>query len=137
MQKLSIFHIDASFNWDEQAIRTLAELEGLQARGHSVALIAQPKGEIFKRAAERRIAVEAVGMDRPNIPRAIWQVIRIIHKRQADIVNTHTSRDYWIGATAARLSSRQPIVIQTRHQSASIDKSFVNCFCIKNFQSAQ
>ena len=126
MQKRSILHIVANSNWDEQAIRILTELEGLQAMGHAVFLIAQHSSEIFKRAAEREIPVEAVRMDRSNVPRAIWQVIRIIRKRQADIVTTHTSRDHWIGAVAARLSRRQPIVIRMQHHAAAIEKGLMS-----------
>jgi len=126
MQKRSILHIVANSNWDEQAIRILTELEGLQAMGHAVFLITQQSSEIFKRAAERGIPVEVVGIDRSNVPRAIWQVIRIICKRQADIVTTHTSRDHWIGAVAARLSRRQPIVIRMQHHAAAIEKGLMS-----------
>lgn len=125
MKKLSLLHIEASPGWDEQAIRIFAELEGFRARDHEVALVAQPTSEIFKRAVEREIPVEAVKMDRQDVPQAIWQMMRIIRKRQVDIVHTHTSRDSWIGVVAARLSGRRPVVIQTQHHTASIEKSFL------------
>ncbi len=126
MRKLSILHTESSSNWDEQSIRIFAELVGFHASGHAVALVAQPTGEIFKRAVEREIPVEAVAMDHPNDPQAIWQIMRIIHKRQVNIVNTHTYRDHWIGAVAARLSRRQPIVIQMQHHAIPVEKGFLS-----------
>jgi glycosyltransferase involved in cell wall biosynthesis len=133
MQKLSILHVEASSNWDGQTIRILSELEGFQARGHAVALIAQPVSEIFKRAAGQEIPVEAVGMDRSNIPQTIWQVMRIIHNREVNIVHTHASSDHWIGAAAARLSRRRPIVIQTQHRIAPVKMAFVIRFLYEKF----
>jgi len=126
MQKLSILHTEASPGWGGQMIRILTELEGFRARGHDVALVAQPTGEIFKRAAEREIPVEAVAMNRPDVPRAIWQAMRIIRQRRVDIVHTHTSRDSWIGGVAARLSRRKPIVIQMQYYAFPTKKGFVN-----------
>lgn len=126
MKHFSILHTVTSSNWDEQAIRVLAELEGFRTRGCAVALVAQPTSEIFKRAVEREIPVEAVAMDRPNVPQAIWQIMRIIRKRQVDIVNTHASRDHLIGAVAARLSGRRPIVVKTKYHSALLEKGFMS-----------
>jgi glycosyltransferase involved in cell wall biosynthesis len=126
MRKLSILHTDAGCNLDEQAIRILAELEGLQSRGHAVALIAQPTTEIIKRAAEREVPVEAFSMDYANGLRAIWQVMQIIQKRKVDILNTHTDRDSWIGSAAALLSKRRPIVLKTNHLGAPVMKGLMS-----------
>lgn len=109
-------------------IRILAELEGFQSRGHAVALAAQPQGEIFKRAIERGIPVETLSMNKPDAPRAVWRLMRIIKKRQVDVISTHTSRDSWIGGVAARLSSRRPIVIKTKHHSAPVRKGLMDRF---------
>jgi len=125
MKKLSILHTEASSGWGGRMIRILAELEGFQARGHAVALAAQPQGEIIKRAIERGIPVETVSMNNPDVPRAVWQMMRIIKKRQVDVISTHTTRDSWIGGVAARLSSRRPIVIKTKHHSAPVKKGFM------------
>jgi glycosyltransferase involved in cell wall biosynthesis len=126
MKKLSILHTETSPDWDGQMIRILTELEGFQTRGHAVAFVAQPGSEIIKRAAERGIPVEAVNMNRPDVPRSIWQVMQILKKRQVDIVGTHASRDSWIAGIAARLSKWRPIVIKTRHHSAPVKKGFMS-----------
>jgi glycosyltransferase involved in cell wall biosynthesis len=125
MKKLSILYTEARSCWEEQASRIYSELEGFHARGHVVALVAQPTSEIFKRSSATDIPVEAIAMNYSNVPQAIWRVMRIIHKRKVDIVNTHTSRDHWIGSIAARLSKRQPIVIRMQYHSSLIRKGFL------------
>jgi glycosyltransferase involved in cell wall biosynthesis len=51
---------------------------------------------------------------------AIRTILRILREEAVDVVNTHSGRDSLLAGVAARLSSRRPAVVRTRHLALRI-----------------
>ncbi|HEY3346394.1 MAG TPA: glycosyltransferase family 4 protein [Nitrospirota bacterium] len=118
MKKLTILHTEASDGWGGQEIRIIAEMLGMRGRGHRVLLACPAHATICRRAKEAGIEVFEVGMGKAGMFVGTLKLARIIKDAGVDIVNTHSSRDSWMGSAAGRLTGRK--VIRSRHISSEI-----------------
>jgi glycosyltransferase involved in cell wall biosynthesis len=116
MKRLTIVHTEWSKGWGGQEIRIVSEASGVGARGHRVVIAARPECQILARASAAGLATYPLPMRNGFDLRAIAALGRIIRREQADIVNTHSSVDSWVGAFAAKLTRTK--LIRTRHLSA-------------------
>ncbi|MFZ6016104.1 MAG: glycosyltransferase family 4 protein [Nitrospirota bacterium] len=123
MRRLNILHTESSLGWGGQEIRIINESLGMLKRGHRVIIAAQPESKIIRRAQEIGLDVEAVTMKRAWSPASIFSILLIIKQYEVDILNTHSSRDSWIGTIAARLSRLKPFILRTRHLSTPIGRN--------------
>jgi glycosyltransferase involved in cell wall biosynthesis len=121
MSRPRVLHTEESDGWGGQEIRILAEMTGMKARGYDVLLATPGHTTIFKRASEAGIETFDVPMDRRSFMRGTMALAGIIRKRGVDIVNTHSSRDSWMGGVAGRLAGVK--VLRTRHISSEIRKN--------------
>lgn len=121
MKKLTILHTEASMGWGGQEIRILNEMLGMQRRGHEMLLAAPSGARIHERALNAGIQTFAVRMDRCNFAPGAFELGRILREHRVSILNTHSSRDSWMGSLAGRFAGVK--VLRTRHISSALNKS--------------
>ncbi|MBM3823192.1 MAG: glycosyltransferase family 4 protein [Verrucomicrobia bacterium] len=109
-----IIHSEASLGWGGEERRIWAELAGFRKRGHHVGILAPEQARIFSEAAQDAMTRERLSERKWIFPFDVLRAARFLTRFQADIVNTHSSRDGWIVGLAARWA-RTPLVIRSRH----------------------
>lgn len=120
-QGLRILHTEASRGWGGQEIRVLSELAEFAARGHSVALAADPDSNIAAEARRRGIETHLIVMKK-NI-RAIRDMRSLFRSWKPDVVNVHSSIDHWLSAAARLRLPGRPAIVKTRHISAPVNRN--------------
>lgn len=103
----------------------MTEAEGMRRRGHRVLIAATPEGRLIEQARGRGFETVGVAMTGWRTPAAVGRLQDLIRRERVDIVNTHSSRDSWLGSIAARLTRRRPVLIRTRHLSTPIERSIL------------
>lgn len=121
MRSINILHTEASNGWGGQEIRILNEILGLKGRGYGVLLAAPPETAICQKAGAQGVGTLPVNMDRPHFVSSVMRLFYIIRKYKVSVINTHSSRDSWIGTIAGRLAGAK--VIRTRHISSRLNNS--------------
>jgi glycosyltransferase involved in cell wall biosynthesis len=116
-----ILHTEESTGWAGQEIRILGEMLGMKGRGYDVLLATPAHTTIFKKASAAGIEIFPVRMNKSDIVRGAFELSAIIRKRGVSLVNTHSSRDSWMGSIAGRMTGAK--VIRTRHISSALNKS--------------
>jgi glycosyltransferase involved in cell wall biosynthesis len=116
-----ILHTEESDGWGGQEIRILSEMLGMKGRGYDVLLATPDDTSIFRRAREAGIETYAVPMAKGDFFKAVFMLAGIMRDRKVGIVNTHSSRDSWIGAVAGRMAAVK--VLRTRHISSKLNKN--------------
>lgn len=119
MKPLCILHTEASTGWGGQEIRILNEMLGMRRRGHRLWLATPADSAIFRRAAAAGIETFPMRMDAPYFIQGVIKVFSIMKKYGVSLVNTHSSRDSWIGSIAGRLAKTK--VLRTRHISSQLN----------------
>jgi glycosyltransferase involved in cell wall biosynthesis len=125
---MRILHTESSLAWGGQEIRILTEAKGFLSRGHHVVIAAQPESLLLDRARREGMPAESVSMKKTAYPSAVASLRRMIEKHEIDLVNTHSSRDSWLGLFASRLSKRRPPLIRTRHLSTPLGRGVLTKF---------
>lgn len=121
----SILHTEWSKSWGGQVQRIMLECCKMAALGHRVVIACQPGSPLLKHAREKGIPAEEVAIRGQFDVRAIRDIYRIIKKYRITVVNTHSSRDNWVGSLAARLAG-VPLLVRTRHHPVPISNSPLN-----------
>lgn len=124
MAGLVVFHSEASLGWGGQELRILGEMEQLARRGHRLGLIAQPDSQILGRARSAGFPVHAVPMRGPADLVAACRIARLLRAGRAQLLNTHSSVDAWVGGIAARWLGLP--VVRTRHLAIRIRRNPVS-----------
>jgi len=124
----SILHTESSLGWGGQEIRILEEAKGLTRRGHRLIFACQPESKLSTKAREAGLDVIAISMRKISYPSTILKLRKIIEDYSVDILNSHSSRDSWLGSIAGRFSKRKPVIIRTRHLSTPISKGLLSRF---------
>lgn len=118
---LKILHSESSLAWGGQENRTLNEMIGLRELGHSVGVIGQPNAGIVGRAKELGFPYFEIPMRGALDFPAIARIRNALRNFDADILNTHSSKDTQLAGIAARLLfPRRPKVVRTRHLAIPI-----------------
>ncbi|MCK4325701.1 glycosyltransferase [bacterium] len=121
----TILHTESSRQWGGQEQRILCEAVELGKRGWRVVVACRPDSRILHRARQAGIETRKVNMDSGFNLKAFLKLIWLIYRERVDIVNTHSSKDSWLGSLAARLTTRSKL-IRTRHVSIPIPKHPLN-----------
>ena len=121
---MRILHTESSTGWGGQEIRILTEAQGMLRRGHEVTLLTPASAEIYPAAQKRSIPVVAIPMEKKR-PAALVAMTRWLsaHRREFDVINTHSSTDSWLIALACRWLRDAPPIVRTRHVSTAIGKN--------------
>lgn len=126
MRQLCILHTEASLGWGGQEIRIFRESEGMRARGHRVIIAAPANSTINKRASEAGFDVCPFTFNKARV----WEffsLASLMKRERVDVINTHSSKDSWMGGLSARLlGGARPRVVRTRHLFTPISRSFVS-----------
>ncbi|MBI4679823.1 MAG: glycosyltransferase family 4 protein [Nitrospirae bacterium] len=125
-RKLTILHTESSTGWAGQEMRIILEAREMKKLGHDIIIAAQPGSGIIPAIEREGFDKEILSMKKKDFITSIIQFVTIISKHNVDIVNTHSSWDSWIASIAARISSRKPIIIRTRHLSTPISKGLLS-----------
>ena len=121
----SILHTEWSKSWGGQVQRIVLECSKMMALGHRVVIACQPGSPLLRNAREKGIPVEEVRIRGQFDLRAIRDIYRLIRKYRITVVNTHSSRDNWVGSLAAKLAG-VPLLVRTRHHPVPISNSPLN-----------
>jgi glycosyltransferase involved in cell wall biosynthesis len=121
MKKPVILHTEVSNGWGGQEIRILNEMLGIKERGYEVLLATPGDTAIFGRARMAGIETFDVKMDKYGFWEGVTKLRSVIKANSVSIVNTHSSRDSWMGSIAGRLTGVK--VIRTRHISSELNKN--------------
>lgn len=110
----TIVHTESSLGWGGQEIRILREMEAMRARGHRLFLAAQPASRILAEAGKAGFEVWTISEKSYRFPDSIARLAWKLRAVNAEVVNTHSSKDGWIGGMAARLAG-VPCLLRSRH----------------------
>ena len=124
--KFTILHTESSTGWAGQEMRIILEAREMKKLGHHIIIAAQPCSGIIPAIEREGFDKEILSMKKKDFITSIIQFVTIISKHNVDIVNTHSSWDSWIASIAARISSRKPIIIRTRHLSTPVSKGLLS-----------
>ena len=109
-------HVDTARTWRGGQYQALLTVLGLRRRGERAALAAQPRGELFRRAA-------AAGDRYPLAPRgdldpaAAWKLRRLVRDLAPDVIHAHDAHAVAVASLARSLAGRQatpPLVASRR-----------------------
>ena len=93
---------------------TLLLSDGLRERGHAVTMVCHPRGRLKRDAESRGLPVEtATCRSQLQLSAAMPLAIRL-RRARPEVVHLQTSKEYVIGAIAARWA-RVPVVVASRH----------------------
>lgn len=113
-RRFRILHTESSLGWGGQEIRVLQELKAMRARGHEVWLAAPSISRIYTEAEAVSIPVFSLDCRRLSYVSSTLKLVRQLRENRIDVVNTHSSRDGWLGGIAARYA-RTPVLLRSRH----------------------
>ncbi|MDE2584819.1 MAG: glycosyltransferase family 4 protein [Betaproteobacteria bacterium] len=119
-----ILHTEWSDGWGGQERRIVAEMAGLQARGHRLWLATRPHAAIAAKAREAGIEVLTLPFSGKLDLGTILPLARLIRQERVDVVNTHSGIDSWVGAFAARLGGCH--LVRTRHLNLPLHRRWYN-----------
>jgi glycosyltransferase involved in cell wall biosynthesis len=109
-------------------MRIMREMTSISRQAFIPLLACQPESQIAQEARGRGLELELVKI-RGNIdPLAIVKFIGLYRRRSVHIVHTHSNADSWNASIAAKLSLRRPLVVRTRHLSASFNNRMIYNF---------
>ncbi|MBI5199210.1 MAG: glycosyltransferase [Nitrospirae bacterium] len=127
-RNLTVLHTESSLGWGGQEIRILEEAKGLTGREHRLIIACQSESELSIRAKEAGLEVITLSMRKISYLSAVLKLRSIIDDYGVDILNTHSSRDSWLGSIAGRLSKKRPIILRTRHLSTTVSRGLLSRF---------
>ena len=125
---ITILHSESSLGWGGQERRTMRELTSLSRERFRPLLACRPESKIGEKALAQGLQVESVRIRGNFDPIAVARFMGLYRRHSVDIVHTHSSADSWIASTAAKLSSRHPVVVRTRHLSCSFNSRLIYNF---------
>ncbi len=108
--------IDTARSWRGGQNRVLLTVRGLRARGHRVAVVAHPEGELRRRLGDELDLIPLAPRNEVDLP-AAWRLSRVLRDLQPDVVHAHDPHGVAVAATAlpmAALKTRPPLVAARR-----------------------
>ncbi len=121
---LTVLHTESSLGWGGQENRTLNEMLGLRALGHTALVACQPGARLALRAREAGFEAHEIPMRHALDASGILALRRLMRQCRADVVNTHSSRDTQVAGLAARSLRGRPRIVRTRHLALPITSRF-------------
>ena len=123
----TILHSESSLGWGGQEQRTFSEMRALEARGHHLLLIGDPRGEIYSRALRNGLTVFPLEFGGSRNLGAWFGLRRLLRQEQVDILNTHSSLDSWVGFLAWLTMKNRLKLVRTRHLSTQVSPNWPTC----------
>ncbi len=112
--RLRTLHINTerTFRGGEQQVLLL--MQGLVERGHEATLIAQPDGELARRAEKAGLSVHRLRIRAEWDPIALTFLTAKLREMDCDIVHMHTGLAHTLGVAASLLAGRGRRVVSRR-----------------------
>ncbi|MCI4625897.1 MAG: glycosyltransferase family 4 protein [Candidatus Magnetoovum sp. WYHC-5] len=120
-----VLHTEWSDGFGGQERRVLAEINGLNERGHRCALACRRHSRIFAEASKLGINVYTLSMRHAFDLLSIWRLARILKKGGFNILNTHSGIDSWLGGFSSKIA-QTPVLVRTRHLEYLIKRTPMN-----------
>ncbi len=117
-----------SWNGETASIELIAR--GLEARGCSVHLASKRSSELNKRLEGSRVQIVELELSRHPLKFCsdLHKMRGLIKRIDPDIVHCHSSRDSWVCAANARLSTQRALRVRTKHNLKRIRSGRLNRF---------
>jgi glycosyltransferase involved in cell wall biosynthesis len=100
-------HVDTALSWRGGQNQVLLTVLGLQALGHRTALVAQPNGELVRRATGCPDLISIASVGEVDLP-AAWRLSRALKKLNPAIVQAHDAQGVAMVALARSLVRLEP-----------------------------
>lgn len=123
-RQFQIVHTESSLGWGGQELRVFVELRWMAEHGHRVWLVAPENSRIYQECRQVGIPVVAFGFRRVDWTFGLVRLISFFRRERIQIVNTHSSRDGWLGGVAARLA-KVPFIVRSRHIEVEYHSPFL------------
>ena len=123
---MRLIHTEASLGWGGQEMRILREAVAMREKGHQIFFITANQAQLAKKAREKNFKVYTIPFKRHYLPLTVFMLAAIYLYTRADLINTHSSWDSWVGGLTARALFRK--VIRTRHLSTRLRNDFQTKF---------
>ena len=98
-------HVDTARTWRGGQNQVRLTVTGLRAAGHRAALVAQPQGELYRRASGPDLFPLAAAGE--TDVRSAWRLSRLLHRLRPDIVHAHDAHALALAALAVAFAGRQ------------------------------
>jgi glycosyltransferase involved in cell wall biosynthesis len=121
---IKVLHTEWSDGWGGQEIRIISEMLLMQELGVEVFLACREHSEIRKKAQDNNLQVYVFPFKGNTDLKTLIKLKSFIVKNNINILNSHSSKDTWIGGFAAKFAGIK--FIRTRHLSIPIKKSRLN-----------
>ena len=119
---LVTLHINTERTWRGGERQTLLLATGLRDRGHVAEIVCPPGAPLGERARAEGLTTHEFSLRGELNLRAIARLRRLYRRRDADIVQMHTSHAHTLGVLA-RFGRRRPRTIVARRVDYSIHRS--------------
>lgn len=125
MRKLSILHICSSLAWGGAEMSAVKLAGNFMKRGQNILFAAHPRGQIMKELLSANIEAIPIRLLRNFDPISVYTLVRILKKRNIDIVHVHMSRDLVHVFLALKfVKHKPPVVLQKQVSSKVIKKDY-------------
>jgi glycosyltransferase involved in cell wall biosynthesis len=94
---------------------------GLSARGHRVAIVTRPEGEVPLRARQDGLDLVALPLAHALDLSSARQLARVYEERAVDLVHVHKGTAHSVALAATLLSRRKPLLVANRGVSFPLD----------------
>jgi glycosyltransferase involved in cell wall biosynthesis len=123
-KSIKVLHTEWSDGWGGQEIRIINEMLSIRNIGVEVFLACRDHSVIKKKAQESNFKVFILPFKGNADFKTVFELRKIIIENKINILNTHSSKDTWVGGIAAKSTGIK--FIRTRHLSIPIKKSRMN-----------
>ena len=96
-------HVDTARTWRGGQNQVLLTVLGLRARGHRAALVAHPRGELFRRVADGRDLYPIAQKTELDL-HAAWNLSCLLRDLQPDVVHAHDAHAVTLAVLARSLT---------------------------------
>jgi len=119
---LSILQVLEKGNFNTGSVVQMYQLaRGLAARGHRVAVVTRPGGEIPARARAEGLEVVELPLSHEFDLRSARRLARVYEQRRVDLVHAHKGIAHSVALEATFFSKRRPLLVANRGVSFPLD----------------
>ena len=99
-------HVDTARTWRGGQQQVRLTVDGLRAAGQRAALVAHPRGELYRRAAGGPDLFPLAAAGELDL-RAAWRLSRLLRRLRPDVVHAHDAHALALAAPAAAFAGRR------------------------------
>ncbi|MGH7492525.1 MAG: glycosyltransferase family 4 protein [bacterium] len=107
---MRILFINSIQMWGGAEVWLMDVMHGLQARGHQVTLVCRPGTILEKNATSEGFEVFALHMRSDFDPVVIWKIMRVLHRKQIQVICTNMDKELRCGGVAAKLAGNVAVI---------------------------